>query len=402
MTSLLRPFRRFATTRAPAPVNVAIVGGGRMGEIRATNIAASTEATLAAFVDVAPDAARAFAARHGTAPFADLGGAAAAARAAGAPLDAVWICAPTPAHPRIIADAAALGLHVAVEKPVAMGVDDIAAAYDACAAAGVRLQCAFQRRCDASYEGLRKAVEAGAAGALRSVRCTFRDHPTPGTAFLLGGGGDPYHDLATHDVDFVLSLIKCSQALAPRAADAPAALAHCPTEVYAVGASSDAALAAADVHDSATIMATWSHSGGAAATFDISRASAYGYDQRCEVWGDSGARVAVENPHRTALSVSDGAGVAADRLAHSFPERFADAFRDELAAFVRVCRGLEEPKVSRDDAILATLVAEAALVSATRRLPVKITNPGGSADPADLVLEYAEPPAAAAAAAAAA
>ena len=37
------------------------------------------------------------------------------------------------------------------------------------------LQCAFQRRCDASYEGLRKAVEAGAAGALRSVRCTFRD-----------------------------------------------------------------------------------------------------------------------------------------------------------------------------------------------------------------------------------
>ncbi|KAH8072603.1 oxidoreductase family [Aureococcus anophagefferens] len=300
-----------------------------------------------------------------------------------------------------------------------MGVDDIAAAYDACAAAGVHLQCAFQRRCDASYEGLRKAVEAGAAGALRSVRCTFRDHPTPEAAFLLGGGGDPYHDLATHDVDFVLSLIKCSQALAPRAADAPAALAHCPTEVYAVGASSDAALAAADVHDSATIMATWAHSGGAAATFDISRASAYGYDQRCEVWGDSGARVAVENPHRTALSVSDGAGVAADRLAHSFPERFADAFRDELcriqifnptsmcaysngdelAAFVRVCRGLEEPKVSRDDAILATLVAEAALVSATRRLPVKITNPGGSADPADLVLEYAEPPAAAAAAA---
>ncbi|KAH8057589.1 oxidoreductase family [Aureococcus anophagefferens] len=342
MTSFL--FRRFATTRAPAPVNVAIVGGGRMGEIRATNIAASTEATLAAFVDVAPDAARAFAARHGTAPFADLGGAAAAARGGRAARRGLGLRADARAS-RIIAGAAALGLH-----------------------------CAFQRRCDASYEGLRKAVEAGAAGALRSVRCTFRDHPTPEAAFLLGGGGDPYHDLATHDVDFVLSLIKCSQALAPRAADAPAALAHCPTEVYAVGASSDAALAAADVHDSATIMATWAHSGGAAATFDISRASAYGYDQRCEVWGDSGARVAVENPHRTALSVSDGAGVAADRLAHSFPER------DELAAFVRVCRGLEEPKVSRDDAILATLVAEAALVSATRRLPVKIHEPGGSAD----------------------
>ena len=220
------------------------------------------------------------------------------------------------------------------------------------------------------------------------MRCTFRDHPTPEAAFLLGGGGDPYHDLATHDVDFVLSLVKCSQALAPRAADAPAMLAHCPTEVYAVGASSDAALAAADVHDSATIMATWAHSGGAAATFDISRASAYGYDQRCEVWGDSGARLQVESTHETALVTSDEAGVSESRLSHSFPERFHHAFKAELEAFVAVCRGDAAPRVTRDDAILATLVSEAALQSAVHKCPVRISNPVESRDPKDLALSW--------------
>ena len=99
-------------------------------------------------------------------------------------------------------------------------------------------------------------VAAGDAGSLRSIRCTFRDHPTPPAAFLLAGGGDVYHDLATHDVDYVLSLVKASQALGQKSADAPSTLAHAPSRVFAVGSSSDAALRDAGVHDSATVMVT--------------------------------------------------------------------------------------------------------------------------------------------------
>ena len=270
-----------------ARFNICVVGGGRMAEIRAAHLVASTSADLAAVVDRSPEAAARCAATFGTDAFLEIDEAVAACEARGTPLDGVWICAPTPAHPRLVEAAARRGLHVAVEKPVAMTVAEIRDAYAACEARGVGLHCAFQRRTDASYAALRAAVANGDAGAVRSVRCTFRDHPTPPLAFLLQGGGDVYHDLATHDVDYVLSLVRASQALAGLGDDAPAHLPHAPTEVYATGASSDPALAAAGIHDSATVLLKWHHSGGCVATLDLSRASSYGYDQRCEVRGDA-------------------------------------------------------------------------------------------------------------------
>ena len=84
--------------------------------------------------------------------------------------------------------------------------------------------------------------------------------------------------------------------------------------------------------------------------------------------------------------MSGTAGVTASPLAYSFPTRFHEAFRDELAAFLAVCSGESPPAVSRDDAVLATLVAEAALTSATRETPVKIVNVNNSPDPCDLEL----------------
>ena len=68
------------------------------------------------------------------------------------------------------------------------------------------------------------------------------------------------------------------------------------------------------------------------------------------------------------------------------PERFRAAFAEDVAHFARACRGGAAPKVRRGDAVLATLVAEAARRSAACGRPVALKNPAGSADPADLVL----------------
>jgi len=234
---------------------------------------------------------------------------------------------------------------------------------------------------------------------------------------LLGGGGDVYHDLATHDIDFAL-------ALARDAFGGGDAVAHAPDEVYAVGSSSTPALAAAAVHDAATVVVTWRQRGGLVATFDLSRSSAYGgraetrpgvatvfsasrrqrrriaatprarsgarrygYDQRCEVFGDSGAALSVENPSAMPLRCADAAGVGTGPRVHSFPERFRGAFERDVAGFVESCRGGGEPLVSRADAVLATLVAEAARRSSELRRPVRLVNAKSSSDPADLALD---------------
>ena len=71
------------------------------------------------------------AARHGVATYADL-----PALLAHPGLDAVIIATPTPLHAAQVQQAAAAGLHVLVEKPMAVTLDDARAMVQACARAG--------------------------------------------------------------------------------------------------------------------------------------------------------------------------------------------------------------------------------------------------------------------------
>ena len=70
---------------------------------------------------------------------------------------------------------------------------------------------------------------------------------------------------------------------------------------------------------------------GVAGTFEVARASAYGYDQRCEVWTATGAALSVGNHAATSLKVGGAAGVVASPLVESFPERFRAAFAEDVA-----------------------------------------------------------------------
>jgi len=343
---------------AAGPVRFAVVGGGRMGEIRCDHVARNAGARLAAFVDVSPANAAALASRHaGCEAFTALEDALAVGG-----VDAVWICAPTPCHLDLIAAAAERGAHVAVEKPVAMTVAEIRSAYELCSDAGVHLACAFQRRSDAAYAAVADAVARGDVGEPRSIRAVFRDHPAPPAAFLADAGGDLFHDLATHDLDFILDLVNKVGSGDKN---------NHPDEVWAFGTSSTPELRAKRVFDAATVVVTWKAL-ELCATLDLARGSGYGYDQRLEVFGTSGAAVSVENAPHAHFHRADHHGLHAGKLVHSFPQRFDAAFATELDHFLDCVRGHHAPRVTHHDAVLATQVAEAAKLSAHREAPVKL------------------------------
>jgi myo-inositol 2-dehydrogenase/D-chiro-inositol 1-dehydrogenase len=65
----------------------------------------------------------------------------------------------------------------------------------------------------------------------------FADHPCPPKEFLLNGGGNIIMDLAPHDVDYILHTLQDDV-----------------VSVYATGTSSTDELAAAGVHDNATML----------------------------------------------------------------------------------------------------------------------------------------------------
>lgn len=191
--------------------------------------------------------------------------------------------------------------------------------------------------------------------------------------------GDPFHDLATHDIDYILALVKQSL-------PADTTYEHHPDEVWACGTSSTSKLRSAGVFDAATVVLKWKRGDvlELCATLDIARSSAYGYDQRIEVFGTSGSAISVQNLPALPTQICDGHGVHHAPRVHSFPQRFDAAFTKELDFFIDCVRGIASPKVTASDAELATVVAEAALQSARHDTVVKLRPKGHTVE-----LEYA-------------
>ena len=87
---------------------------------------------------------------------------------------------------------------------------------------------------------------------------------------------------------------------------------------------------AGDVDTAAVLLKTAS---GKIAQISNSRRATYGYDQRIEVHGSKGM-VRAHNVPRTTVEVATGDGFLADPIQDFFLERYAEAYRLEMAAFV--------------------------------------------------------------------
>lgn len=147
-------------------------------------------------------------------------------------------------------------------------------------------------------------------------------------------------DLCAHDVDYVTNALQDDV-----------------ISVYATGTSSDPDLRKAGIHDNAIMVMNFRQ--GAVATLFMSRSATYGYDQRCEIFGDRGL-VSVLNQPETSMVLSDRNGLHQSKLKHSFPERFQEAFALELDAFAETIL-LDKPwPISGDQCVKVQRIADAA------------------------------------------
>uniref|UniRef100_H3GIT4 Gfo/Idh/MocA-like oxidoreductase N-terminal domain-containing protein n=1 Tax=Phytophthora ramorum TaxID=164328 RepID=H3GIT4_PHYRM len=341
-------------------LNLAVVGTGRMGRIRLTGMQQDPRVSIAAVIDshATANQLEELSSQYGTKCFASIAEAGDALKQQNTAVDGVWISTPTPTHLDLVTDCATgvLGGDVkaiGIEKPVAALVDEIDAAYEVCHTNDVKLFCSFQRRFDPSYEALRvQCVDMQRVGKLQSIHTVFRDHPCPPVEFLKTGG-DPFHDLAVHDIDYVCDLVG-----------------EYPSKVYAHGTSLSAELRELNVMDKASVWLEFPNT-GVVCTMDLSRSAEYGYDQRIEVAGEHGM-LQVKNPSKTAMVQSTKAGITADTLLHSFPERFREAYLLELDSFLDVVQGNGNPRVHWGASRMNTIVAEAARIAAVEKKVVTI------------------------------
>lgn len=153
------------------PLRVGIVGCGNIANNHYEAYESLDTATVVAVCDV--DAARAtlFATERGipaavdsVAALLDLG------------VDVISVCTPHPTHEAVVVEAAARGVNVLCEKPIAISAESAKRMTDAAAEAGVKLGVIFQRRFWPAAQRIRNAIDDGRIGTPILGSCSILLH----------------------------------------------------------------------------------------------------------------------------------------------------------------------------------------------------------------------------------
>jgi myo-inositol 2-dehydrogenase/D-chiro-inositol 1-dehydrogenase len=330
-------------------LGIGIIGLGRMGWLHAEHLKGAVRGArlIAAAVD---ETHRRQLEASGDAPcplVADVDALVADPR-----IDAVVVVSPTSLHHEHIQLAAAHGKAIFTEKPLADSVDRSLETAGAVRRAAVPFQIGFQRRFDPGYARAKELIDGDAIGTVEMFRGLTCDRIPP-VSYLRTSGG-LFWDLGIHDFDAARFLMNDDV-----------------VEVTATGTILvEPELADFDDVDHGVVVLRFRR-GGIGVVQNAWRAP-YGYDIRAEVHGSLG-KVVTDLDERVPTRLYGPSGFASERH-FLFVERFADAYRLELQAFVDAVLAGRAPTPGIDDAVQAVLISDAATRSRRTAKPITLAS----------------------------
>lgn len=327
-------------------MKIGVVGAGRIGSVHARNLAGMVPAGSLLIHDADPAVA-------GKAAAEVDGSVRPTAEAVLADADALVVATPATDRLPLLDAAMARGIPVFCEKPLAAGLPEARHIAATARRLSARVLVGFQRRFDPEYLMLHRLVASGAAGQVLMIRGTAFDRTLPSEGYR-STAGDLFTDCLIHDIDAtrwiaqdeIVSVQADTQQIPhPRSGEGRAEI--------GVG----------------TVVLTLAHGGTAVLT--ASRLDPSGYDHRMEVLGTGESAVAglgaasLLRAPRTAAA-QPGGGEAAPRTPgfDSFIDRFAEAYRAEMRAFLTMAEGGGPSPCGPVEAVRAQEIAAAAAVAA--------------------------------------
>jgi myo-inositol 2-dehydrogenase / D-chiro-inositol 1-dehydrogenase len=327
-------------------MRIGLIGLGRIGAFHADTLSQLDVVERLVVTDAVPEVTGRIAQKYGAEPAANP------AALLGAGVDGVVVAAATDAHPQLILAAVEAGLPVFCEKPVARGAAEAAEVLRRCA--GKTVQIGYNRRFDAGFVAARQAVASGELGRLHTVRSTTMDPAPPPAAYVTASGGI-FRDCSVHDFD-IIRFVTGREVV----------------EVYATG-STRGDRVFAETGDAATTAAVLTLDDDTLVVVSNTRYNGRGYDVRLELHGTADS-IAVGLEDRLPLrSAEPGATFPGGPPHQFFMDRFAAAYRRELAAFTEVVAGTRESPCTVADAVEAGWIAEACTLSLHEHRPVKVS-----------------------------
>ncbi|HEV7249714.1 MAG TPA: inositol 2-dehydrogenase [Shinella sp.] len=325
---------------------IALLGCGRIGKMHAATIVRAEGAELTAVYDPVAGAAEEIGQRYGCTV-------AASAEEAIALADAVLIATSTATHADLIEASAKAGKAIFCEKPIDLSLARVVACRQAIAGFERPVQIGFNRRFDPGHRAARDATRVGEIGDLQQVIITSRDPGLASRDYLRVSGGI-FRDMTIHDFDLARFM-----------------LGEEPVEVFATGSTLvDPTLAEfGDVDSTMIVMRTAS---GKLCHINNSRAAAYGYDQRVELFGSKGMLISGNRRAHHVERFNATATGAGEPYLDFFIERYVEAFELGLQSFLACAAANTTPDVTFEDGENALVLAEAAIRSKAEGRFVKV------------------------------
>ncbi|PKQ28289.1 MAG: gfo/Idh/MocA family oxidoreductase [Candidatus Anoxymicrobium japonicum] len=178
-------------------MHVGVIGVGAMGRNHARVFAQMPEVNLVALADVDTETVQQIARTYKANAYTDYHEMLAKEK-----LDIVSVSVPTRLHAAVALDVIAHGVHIFIEKPLAITLDECQAIIDAARQAGVRLGVGHIERFNPAILELRRRLENNQLGRVFQIR-SRRVGPFPSRIMDVG----VVFDLATHELDIMEYLI---------------------------------------------------------------------------------------------------------------------------------------------------------------------------------------------------
>jgi myo-inositol 2-dehydrogenase/D-chiro-inositol 1-dehydrogenase len=329
-------------------LKVGVIGVGRIGRCHLESLTTMPGVRVTMVADIIDEAARSacndFGVPTSTRDWLEL--------VRSPDVEAVIICSPTDQHADQIKECARLRKYIFCEKPISLDLHTIDEVVRVVEENNAFCMVAFQRRFDMSFMRVRQAVVNGEVGNVAMVHIVSRDPSPPPLNYIAVSGG-LHNDMAIHDFDMAHFLV--GEEI---------------VEVFTYGSCRvDPAIGQVGDIDTSLVMLKFAN--GAVATIDNCRKATYGYDQRVEVFGSNGMAQSDNRFHNTCV-ISDGTSVHKDRPMNFFMDRYRDAYRAEMKAFIDAIKTGSRPPCGVEEGRAAARIAVAAKKSMEAGKPIRL------------------------------
>jgi myo-inositol 2-dehydrogenase/D-chiro-inositol 1-dehydrogenase len=266
--------------------------------------------------------------------------------------DAIVIATTTDTHADLLIQAARAGKPVFCEKPISHDLAATKEALDVVEESRIPAQIGFNRRFDPEFREVRDMVQHGDVGEIYLVTSMTHDPEPPSRAYLEASGGF-YKDTLSHDFDAVRFVT--GQEI---------------VEVTATGATLVSEMFR-ELGDPDVTVVSLRLSEGTLGMITAARHDPIGYDVRMQVFGSKDSVGVGFGPAMPLRRPAGGPDASVEPYS-GFQDRFAEAYRSELEAFLDVARGKAESACTVRDAYQVLRAASACELSVKEGRPVRL------------------------------